>query len=239
MLFRSTSFTVDNNGQITATVPAGTTSGPVTVTVGGCSATSSGNFTVGTSSTLNLKAYMQGYYAGSGLMTSVLANQGVSTNTNEVDTITVELYDGATGATLAASAQGVIMTNGTVSLSFPASVVGNSYYIAVKHRNTVVTWSAAAVTMGATTSYDFTTAATQAYGNNMIEVEIGVFAMYNGDMNHDEFIDPYDNVILQQDILDFATGYYASDLNGDGYVDPYDALIFGTNNINFVMSAHP
>ena len=179
----ATSYTVDNNGQITVTVPAGTTTGPVTVNVGGCSATSSGNFTIGTNATLNLKAYMQGYYAGSGLMTSVLANQGVGTNTNEVDAITVELYDGATGATLGASAQGVILTDGTVSLSLPATVVGNSYYIAVKHRNTVATWSASAVTMGTTTSYDFTTAATQAYGSNMIEVETGVYVMYTGEIS--------------------------------------------------------
>ena len=182
---------------------------------------------------------MQGYYAGSGLMTSVLANQGVSTNTNEVDTITVELYDGATGATLGASAKGVILTDGTVSLSLPATVVGNSYYIAVKHRNTVATWSSSAVTMGSTTSYDFTTAATQAYGDNMIEVSTGVFAMYTGDMNQDEFIDPFDYTLYNDDNNSFASGYFATDLNGDGFVDPYDYTIYGDNNNNFVMSAHP
>ena len=235
----ATSFTVDNNGQITVTVPAGTTTGPVTVTVGLCSAVSSGNFTNSSSATLNLKAYMQGYYAGSGLMTSVLANQGVSTNSNEVDTITVELYDGATGATLAASASGVILTDGTVSLTLPGSVVGNSYYIAVKHRNTIATWSASPVTMGATTSYDFTTAATQAYGDNMIEVETGVFAMYTGDMNQDEFIDPFDFATYNDDNINFASGYYATDLNGDGFVDPFDFAVYNDNNINFVMSAHP
>jgi len=169
----------------------------------------------------------------------VLANQGVSTNTNEVDTITVELYDGATGATLGASAKGVLLTDGTVSLSLPATVAGNSYYIVVKHRNTVATWSASAVTMGTTTSYDFTTAATQAYGDNMIEVETGVFAMYTGDMNQDEFIDPYDFAGYVQDNNDFASGYYATDLNGDGFVDPYDFSIYVLNNNNFVMSAHP
>jgi hypothetical protein len=235
----ATSYTVNNNGQITVTVPAGTTTGPVTVTVGGCSATSSGNFTVGTNATLNLKAYMQGYYAGSGLMTSVLSNEGISSNTNEVDTITVELRDAATGANVEASASGVILTDGTVSLSLPAAVVGNDYYIVVKHRNTVQTWSANAVTMGATTSYDFTTAATQAYSDNMIEVETGVFAMYTGDINQDEYIDPYDYPVYGDDNNNFAFGYYNTDLNGDGYVDPYDYTIYGDNNNNFVMSMHP
>jgi hypothetical protein len=235
----ATSFTVDNSGQITATVPVGTTTGPVTVAVGQCSATSSGNFTIGTSATLNLTAYMQGYYTGSGTMTSVLLNQGISSDPNEVDTITVELYDGATGTSLEASAQGVIMTDGTVSLSLPADVVGNDYYIAVKHRNTVATWSAAAVTFSSTTSYDFTSAASQAFGDNMIEVETGVFAMFTGDINQDEFIDPFDYPSFELDNVTFAGGYLATDLNGDGFVDPFDYPVFELNNVNFVMSAHP
>ena len=235
----ATNYTIDNDGQITATIPTGSTTGVITVVKGSCSVASSSSFTVLTNATLNLKAYMQGYYAGSGLMNSVLANQGISLNTNEVDTITVELYDGATGATLAASASGVILTDGTVSLSLPGSVVGNSYYIAVKHRNTIATWSASPVTMGATTSYDFTTAATQAYGDNMIEVETGVFAMYTGDMNQDEFIDPFDFATYNDDNINFASGYYATDLNGDGFVDPFDFAVYNDNNINFVMSAHP
>jgi hypothetical protein len=235
----ATSFTVDNNGQITATVPVGTTTGPVTVAVGQCSATSSGNFTIGTSATLNLTAYMQGYYSGSGTMTSVLSNEGVSLDPNEVDTITVELYDGATGATLVASAKGVIMTDGTISLSLPASVVGNDFYIAVKHRNTVATWSADAVTFGASTSYDFTTAASQAFGDNMIEVETGVFAFYTGDINQDEFIDPFDYPAFDIDNINFESGYRATDLNGDGFIDPFDYPTFDINNINFVMSSHP
>ncbi|MFM2156163.1 MAG: hypothetical protein RL516_912, partial [Bacteroidota bacterium] len=234
----ATSFTVNSNSQITVTVPAGATTGAITVVVGGCSAISSGNFTVGTNATLNLKAYLQGYYSGNGTMTSVLSNQGVSSNTNEVDTITVELRDAATGTNVVASTSGVIMTDGTVSLSLPASVVGNDYYIVINHRNTVQTWSADLVTMAATTSYDFTTAATSAFGDNMIEVEAGIFAMYTGDINQDEFIDPFDYPSFELDNVTFAGGYLATDLNGDGFVDPFDYPVFELNNVNFVMSAH-
>jgi hypothetical protein len=235
----ATNYTVNNNGQITVTVPAGATTGTITVVVGGCSAISSSNFTIGTNATLNLKAYMQGYYAGSGTMTSVLSNQGVSTNTNEVDTITFQLRDAATGANVVASAKGVILTDGTISLSLPASVVGNEYYIVVNHRNTVQTWSATPVTMAATTSYDFTTAASKAFGDNMIEVETGVFAMFTGDINQDEFVDPFDYPSFDIDNINFESGYRATDLNGDGFIDPFDYPTFDINNINFVMSAHP
>jgi hypothetical protein len=235
----ATSFTVNNDGQITATVPAGATSGNISVIKGSCSGASSGSFTVLTNATLNLKAYIQGYYAGSGLMTAVLSNQGIGSNTNEVDTITVELRDSATGATIVASASGVLATNGTVSLTIPGSVVGNSYYIVVKHRNTLQTWSAAAVTMASTTSYDFTTAASKAFGDNMIEVETGVFAMFTGDINQDEFVDPFDYPTFELDNFSFAGGYLATDLNGDGFIDPFDYPVFELNNFNFVMSAHP
>ena len=235
----ATSFTVNSNNQITATVPVGATTGTITVLVGGCSAISSGNFTIGSNATLNLKAYMQGYYAGSGSMASVLANQGVSVNTNEMDTIRVELRDAATGTNVVASAKGVILTDGTISLSLPASVVGNDYYIVVNHRNTVQTWSADLVTMAATTSYDFTTAAAKAFGDNMIEVEAGVFAMYTGDINQDEFIDPFDYPAFDIDNINFESGYKATDLNGDGFIDPFDYPTFDINNINFVSSVHP
>ena len=172
-------------------------------------------------------------------MSSVLLNQGISTNTNEVDTITVQLYDGATGTSLVNSVRGLLMTNGTVSLTLPGSVIGNSYYIVVKHRNSLQTWSAAAVAFGTTTSYDFTTAVTKAYGDNMVEVETGVFAIFTGDINQDEFVDPYDYPSFEFDNVTFANGYLRTDLNGDGYVDPYDYPVFELNNVNFVMSAHP
>jgi hypothetical protein len=235
----ATSFTVNNDGQITATVPTGASTGSITVVNGSCNGASSGGFTVLTNATLNLKAYLQGYYAGSGLMTSVLLNQGVNANTNQVDTITVELRDSATGANVEASAKGVILTDGTISLSLPGSVVGNSYYIVVKHRNSLQTWSAAAVIMASTTSYDFSTAATKAFGDNMIEVETGKFAIFTGDINQDEFIDPFDYPSFEFDNVTFAGGYLATDLNGDGFVDPFDYPVFELNNVNFVMSAHP
>jgi hypothetical protein len=131
------------------------------------------------------------------------------------------------------------MTDGTISLTLPADVVGNSYYIVVNHRNTVQTWSATPVTMTSTTSFDFTTAASKAYGDNMIEIETGIFAMYSGDMNQDEFIDPFDFASYNDDNINFVTGYVNTDLNGDGFVDPFDFAVYNDNNINFIQSLHP
>ncbi|MFM7016179.1 MAG: hypothetical protein ACKOX3_07625 [Bacteroidota bacterium] len=234
-----TNYTIDHDGQITAVIPVGATSGDITVTNGSCNGTSSSGFTILTNATLHLKAFIQGYYSGSGAMTAALNNQGISTISDEVDTIQIELRDAATGATTITTAKGIILTDGTVSFTLPGAVVGNSYYVVINHRNSVQTWSATAITFSTTTNYDFTTAASQAYGNNQVEIETGVYAMYSGDMNQDEFVDPYDYTLYNDDNNNFASGYFATDLNGDGFVDPYDYSIYNDNNNSFIMSAHP
>ena len=150
------SFTVNNDGQITATVPTGATTGVITVVKGTCSAASTSNFTVITNATLNLKAYIQGYYAGNGLMEPVLYNNGLSSNPNDVDNITIELHNSSSPFTIAASANGVLKTNGNVQIQMAGSLIGSSYYIVIKHRNSIETWSANPVLIGATTTFDYT-----------------------------------------------------------------------------------
>jgi hypothetical protein len=78
-----------------------------------------------------------------------------------------------------------------------------------------------------------------AYADNQVEVEPGIFAIFSGDLNQDGYIDPFDYTILEVDNLAFAYGYIVSDLNGDGFVDPYDYVIFEKNNLNFVSSIRP
>lgn len=93
--------------------------------------------------------------------------------------------------------------------------------------------------MMSNSTFGQTSAPNNAYGDNQLEVEPGVFAIYSGDMNQDGYIDPFDYAILEADNLSFATGYVVSDLNGDGYVDPFDYSIFELNNLNFVSSIRP
>lgn len=78
-----------------------------------------------------------------------------------------------------------------------------------------------------------------AYADNQVEVEPGVFAIFSGDLNQDGFIDPFDYTILEADNLSFAIGYVVSDLNGDGFVDPFDYVIFEKNNLNFASLIRP
>lgn len=188
---------------------------------------------------LNMNIFLQGYYIGGGQMQPVLLNEGESASSTETDEITVEIHDGASPSTVLASVTGMLNTDGTVSVQIPASVSG-SHYIAIKHRNTIQTWSANTVMFnGSTINYNFTDAADKAYGNNMAEVEPGVYAMYTGDINQDENIDILDYPELDQDINNFEFGHFSTDLNGDGNVDILDYPVLDANIESFIFSDHP
>lgn len=191
------------------------------------------------SSILNLKCFIEGFYIGSGTMQPVLNNQGQGNPITECDSIKVELHDATSPYTTVHTYTGLLQTNGTLSCTFPAGAQGNSFYIVVNHRNAMQTWSATPQLMGATTNYDFSTAVNKAYGDNQVEVETGVFAFYSGDMNQDFSIDAFDYLIMDPDIYNGAGGWLATDLNGDGSVDAFDYLIYDPNGYNGITIQSP
>lgn len=189
--------------------------------------------------TLNLKAFIEGYYQGSGTMENVLYTQGITASAgNECDTIQIELHSATSPYGVVSSSTQVIKTDGTVTYAGTATP-GQSYYIVIKHRNALQTWSANPVLLTENTLYDFTTDAANAYNNNMTQVEPGVWAFYAGDLNQDENMDLLDLTLVESDIMTFQFGYFASDINGDGNVDLLDSPILEANINSFVFSNHP
>ena len=192
-----------------------------------------------TSATFNVTALFEGFYDGVSGLVPALLNSGVGLSATECDTIYVELRDQLSPTTVLASGTAVMNTNGQASFTFPGSVIGQNGYIAIFHRNAVQTWSDV-VTFSGVTNYNFTTAATQAFGSNQVQVAPGVWAMYSGDLSpQDEFIDILDQGVIDNDIFNFAGGYVVSDLNGDGFVDIVDQSIVDNNIFNFIGSSHP
>ena len=187
---------------------------------------------------LNLKLYLQGYYNSGGLMKPVLTNQGLNAQLNETDSILVELHDPATYA-LVSSKKAMLLTNGTVSASL--TQIPGLYYIAIKHRNSLQTWSANPVTINATSSlYDFSLAANKAMNNSQVLLETGRYAFFTGDLNQDDFIDSNDFPSFDNDVFSgVAFIYVATDLNGDGFVDSNDFPVFDQNNANGIYAGHP
>jgi len=181
-----------------------------------------------TSGDVTVKVIPQGFY-----------NSGVL---NQADTVKILLADVASPYAVVDSAYAILdSVSFTATGTFSAAASG-SYYVIVKHRSSVETWSAAGVSFvqGSTATYDFTTAASQAYGNNEVEVTSGVFAIYSGDCNQDGYVDPLDLSLVDQDSYNYVAGTaLATDVNGDRYVDPLDLSIVDQNSYNYVGIQRP
>jgi hypothetical protein len=180
--------------------------------------------------TLDVRCFIQGYYTGSLTMNPALSLSGLPNPATECDNIIVELHDATTPYATAYTYNGTLMVDGMINCTFPGAALGNPYYIVIRHRNALETWSNAPITMAATNTYNFHTAATQAFGGNQIEVEPGVWALYSGDIDpQDLSIDGFDYVVLDPDVIAGTFGYVATDLTGDGLVDAFDYLILDPN----------
>jgi len=191
--------------------------------------------------TINLTAYLQGYYLGAGTMQPVLANQFVPGATGaETDTITVEIYDASTFL-LAGSAKAVLMTDGSAT----AVVYGSDgqYYIAIRHRNSILTWSSVDIALATATpaSYDFSSSLANVFSGWMADdFSEGIYSIFTGDINQDEFVDAADFPDYDNDNAAGACcDYYVTDLNGDGFVDAADFPSYDNNNSAGVFSIHP
>jgi hypothetical protein len=192
------------------------------------------------SGVLNLKVYLEGYYLSGGQMRSALANSGVGNNIAISDTIKVQLRSQSSPNAPVLSTNILLSTNGTASISIPSSLMGENYYIAVYHRNSLETWSSTAIAFTGNTSYDFTTSNSQAYGNaSMKQVEPGVWALYSGDQNQDGAITSSDLSSVATEASLFSFGYINTDLTGDGAIDGFDLGLADNNSHALLVSAHP
>ena len=219
-----------------------------TISNGNCYYTQNVTVTVDNCYMINLKLFIEGYYMGGGLMTTVQNNQDapdylLPINTN-VEEITVELYDIFPGNALIDTTTAMLQTDGTAVCIFPNTPFSGQFYIAVKTRNTVVTWCNGLQNVGPIPlNYDFTTAASQAFMNNQVDLGGGVFGFFSGDIDNngaqDGEVGPSDYSEWEADANALLFGSYPTDLNGDGEVAPADYSIWETNANNFVFSLSP
>jgi len=76
---------------------------------------------------------------------------------NVCDIVNVELHNPTPPFARARFLQGTIDIHGYGNFTFPTQVVGHSYYIVLKHRNTAETWSKNPVLFtGSVINFDFT-----------------------------------------------------------------------------------
>ncbi len=183
-------------------------------------------FTVGSS--LGISLIMEGFY-------------NVSTNNlNMSDTVRVYLRNTSSPYAPVDSSKGILDSlTFRSAFQFTNAVTGN-YYIDLRHRNSLETWSKNGVMydQDSIINYDFTFAAAQAYGNNMIQ-KGSKFCIYSGDVNQDGSVNGLDLGLIDNDVSNFVTGYVNTDVNGDRAVNALDLGITDNNAFNFVSKVTP
>ncbi|HMS32807.1 MAG TPA: glycosyl hydrolase [Ignavibacteria bacterium] len=177
-----------------------------------------------------------------------LAQEGfynpVTNKLNIRDTVSVYLRNALSPFNLVDSARSVIdSVDFSGSFLFSNAPVG-TYYLQIKHRNSMETWSRAggeSFTPEAAFSYDFSSASSQAFGNNMVLADSTpvMHAIYSGDIIQDGNIDLTDVIKVYNDAVAYSTGYNISDLNGDYQTDLSDVIIVLNNSNNFVNRISP
>jgi hypothetical protein len=105
--------------------------------------------------TLNLGFFIEGFYIGNGTMSSVLANAGEDVHPDISDSVTVEIREIFPPYALVESKTVLLKTSGDAIVYLPLAISGGTYYIAVKTRNGIETWSKDGVPFSAITNYDF------------------------------------------------------------------------------------
>jgi hypothetical protein len=190
--------------------------------------------------TLNLSSIMlEGLYSGGGIMRQAQDGLGNHWPVGVADHITVELHDATTYATIVYTVTDVpLSTTGVATVSIPVIYNGN-YYITIKHRSSIQTVSATAVSFsGSTENQSFGTPA-NVYGGNLVQMVDLKYVMFGGDVNQDGIIDGGDFAPVDNLVSLFSTGYLPQDVNGDGLIDGTDFAIIDNNASSFVGSVTP
>ena len=152
------------------------------------------------------------------------------------DTVTAELRNSSSPYAMIEKSKIVLDSSGYGSGKFSNTLNLIPYFLVIKHRNAIETWSAATqqFNLGAL-SYEFTAAQNKAFGNNMVK-EGTKWCIYSGDVNQDDFIDGSDVALCFNDAVIGQSGYLVTDLTGDDFVDGTDVTI-AFNNSNLGIGA--
>ncbi|MBP9191501.1 MAG: hypothetical protein KBF96_03025 [Ignavibacteria bacterium] len=175
---------------------------------------------------LNLKALIQGFYSS-------------VTDKMIKDTATVFLRYKTAPYTIADSSKAVLDSNGNGAFLF--SRVGNevNYYISVKHRNTIESWSNTfKYFYNNSLSFDFLSHQNYTYGQNVIKIG-NKYCFFNGDVNQDRSVDLNDVVAVNNNSSIFAAGYKNTDVTGDNYTDLTDLVLTNNNSSKFIVTLKP
>ncbi|HMS66127.1 MAG TPA: YHYH protein [Ignavibacteria bacterium] len=169
---------------------------------------------------IRLKVYLQGFKNGTTLIP---------------DSLKLYLRNHFSPYNITDSASTVQDSSGFGIFNFNYARTDSCYYLEIKHRNHMRTFSSVCQSLGGNIStYDFTLSSSKAFGNNLIytpDINVtGGYAFYGGDVNQDGITDAEDVSTVENSVLNSESGYIISDLTGDYIADASDISITDNNS---------
>lgn len=188
---------------------------------------------------LALSLLTEGLYSSNGTLRKAQNATGDQFTGNISDLITVELHNSGNYVTIEKAYPGINLgTSGQATVLLQANISG-SYYITIKHRNSIETITSAPISFsGNTISYSFDGPG-KAWGGNLKLSADGYWLIYGGDVNQDGLIDSGDMTPVDNGSITYATGYLDTDVNGDGAIDSADMTILDNNGSAYVTAITP
>jgi hypothetical protein len=155
------------------------------------------------------------------------------------DKITLELHETTAPFNLIGTPLSANLLTTGYAQGLATSTLPTSFYIVVKHRNSLETWSSAPVTsLNGLVQYDFTQQINSAYGNTLKPLG-SYFGIYSGDVNQDGIIDALDMIPVDNFSATHGIGYLPEDINGDGVINTTDILLINANSDLFIGKIAP
>lgn len=152
-------------------------------------------------------------------------------STTIADTVLIEIRNSSLPYNLIDQTKVLLDGNGLGSGRFYNVSNNTPYYLVVKHRNALETWSSVPLSFTENLlSYNFTSSSSQAYGNNLKLVN-GKWCIYGGDINQDGSVESDDINLVYAANVSGVSGSSLTDLNGDLFTEINDVNIVFINNV--------
>lgn len=137
------------------------------------------------------------------------------------------------------SATSLINSSGVCDLTFGNISNDTNFYIVLKFRNGINTWSSTGNHFtNSVLNYDFTDSSSKAFGSNMI-LKGNRYCIWSGDVNKDNVIDGGDISSVENGIANSLIGYEPEDINNDGIVDASDMGLVENNSTKLINVISP
>jgi len=193
--------------------------------------------------TLDVTVLTEGLYIGSGQMRKAQEVDPITWmyidkfSGDTADVATLELWTN-TGTMVFSDLVG-LSTTGKINADIDPSYNGD-YYIYIRHRNSIAISSANPVSFaGSVITYNFSTAAAQAYFDNQKNLDAGIFGLFAGDVDQDGSLGAFDMILVDNASKIFMEGYYPEDVNGDAEVGAFDLIFVDNNSRDFIFEYLP